>query len=98
MPINIALVVGYLIAMSSVGSPDNVLMRWASLLPPLAPLTMPIRIVDGSVAAWEVALAALLTAAAAYGLVRLAGRVYVGGVMQTGRVGWRRALRNAGAS
>jgi ABC-2 type transport system permease protein len=98
VPINIALVIGYLLSTASAGSPDNPILRWASLLPPLAPLTMPTRMIDGSVAAWEVGMAAALTAAASYGLVRLAGRVYAGGVMQTGRVGWRAALRNAASS
>lgn len=95
VPINLALGVGYMIALVSLGSPDNAVLRVASLLPPIAPLTMPIRMIEGSVAGWEVGVAAVLTAVAAYGLIRLAARVYVGGVMHTGRVGWRRALRNA---
>lgn len=98
VPINLALVAGYLIALSSSQTPDNPIMRWASLLPPLAPLTMPVRIIDGSVSSLEVVLAAALTAAAAYGLVRLGARVYLGGVMQSARIGWRRALRNASGS
>ena len=95
VPINIAIVAGYFIAMSSIESADNPVLRIASLLPPLAPLTMPLRMINDTAEIWEVALAATLAVAAAYGLVRLAGRVYLGGVLQSGKVGPLAAFRRA---
>ena len=40
-PISLLLTVGYLISLSGLTSPDSALMRFASFVPPFAPLTLP---------------------------------------------------------
>ncbi|MBN2113023.1 MAG: ABC transporter permease, partial [Acidimicrobiia bacterium] len=59
------------------------------------PLTMPLRVVLQDVAAWEIALSAVLLLAAAWGVIVLAGRLYAGALMRGGKVRWREAWRDA---
>ncbi len=95
-PINIVLVIGYFIGVtSSYGEADNVVLRTASLLPPLAPVTMPLRMVRGSAQLWEVGVAVTLMVISAYGLILTAERIYSGGLLRSGRVGLREAWRSA---
>jgi ABC-2 type transport system permease protein len=93
-PVTLLLMVGYFVGL---GSPraDSLLVRVLSLLPPTAPLTMPLRVAFGDVTLWEIVLSAVLTLAAAYGVIRLGGRLYAGALMRGGRVSWREAWRNA---
>lgn len=93
-PVTLTLMVGYFVGLS-VRPNGSLLVRVLSLLPPTAPLTMPLRITFGDAAAWEIALSAVLTGAAAYGMIRLGARLYAGALMRGGRVGWREAWRNA---
>jgi ABC-2 type transport system permease protein len=76
--------------------PGGTLARVLSFLPPSAPLAMPIRIADGSAAAWEIGVAAVLTMASAWALVLLAERAYTGAALRSGvRTPLRAALRAA---
>ena len=89
---------GYFIALLSLEDPNAMLSRVASMLPPTSPLVMPMRLAVGGVAAWEVAVALVLLAAASYGLIRLGGRVYTGAVLKLGpkvrlRDAWRAAAQ-----
>lgn len=92
-PLTMMLMAAYFIASFSVTGENPVLMI-ASLLPMFAPMTMPLRIAGGGVATWELALSLSLMAVSVYGLVRFAGRVYAGGLLQgAGRVKWKEAFR-----
>jgi ABC-2 type transport system permease protein len=97
-PLNLFVAVGYMIGVFSAGpgQGSNPVLTVASMLPPTAPFTMPVRMIRGSAAGWEIGLSMLLIAAAAYGLVRLAGRVYAGALLRTGKIGWRDSWRAAG--
>ena len=44
-----------------------------SVLPPFAPLLMPLRIATGAAEAWQVALAAVLLVGAVWAVIRAAG-------------------------
>ena len=91
------LIPGYFIALLSLEDPNTMLSRVASMVPPTSPLVMPMRLAVGGVAAWEVAVALALLAAASYGLIRLGGRVYTGAVLKLGpKVKLRDAWRAAG--
>jgi ABC-2 type transport system permease protein len=57
----------------------------ASFVPISAPLVMPLRLAFGEAALWEAGAAVAVMAVAIYGLVRLAGRVYTGSILRTGR-------------
>lgn len=92
MPLNVMLLVPYLLAVNTLSEPDSGLVRLLSLFPPTAPLVMLPRAAVGSVPMWELALSVGLLLAATYALMRLAGRVYAGGLRATGR---RLRLREA---
>jgi ABC-2 type transport system permease protein len=55
-----------------------------SILPPLAPVLMPVRIASGDAQLWQIALAAVLTVATIVGLNFGAGRIYANSVLRTG--------------
>jgi ABC-2 type transport system permease protein len=94
-PLTLLLMVGYFIASFSFTG-DNPILRVASLVPPTAPMTMPIRMVAGDAALWEVVVSLALMVAVTYVLVRLAGRIYAGGLLRTGgRIKMREAWRSA---
>ena len=90
-PLTMMLMAAYFIASFSIAG-ENPVLRISSLLPMFAPMTMPIRIAAGDAQAWEIAVSLGLMLITTYGLIRLAGRVYAGGLLQSGsRVKWREA-------
>jgi ABC-2 type transport system permease protein len=90
-PLTMMLMAAYFIASFSITG-ENPVLRISSLLPMFAPMTMPLRIAGGDAQTWEIALSLALMVAATYGLIRFAGRVYAGGLLQSGsRVKWREA-------
>jgi ABC-2 type transport system permease protein len=92
-PLTMMLMASYFIASFSITG-ENPVLQIASLLPMFAPMTMPIRIAGGDAATWEIILSLTLMVLAIYGLIRFAGRVYAGGLLQSGsRVKWRDAWR-----
>ena len=56
-----------------------------SFIPATTPMVMTVRIANGGVPWWEIALSIALMLAAIYGMVRLAGRIYAGAVLRIGR-------------
>jgi ABC-2 type transport system permease protein len=95
-PLTILLMVSYFIATFSFGG-DNQILRIASLLPPFAPTTMPLRMANGDAPTWEVIFSLTLMVVTTYLLIRFAGRVYAGGLLRSGgRVKVREALRSSG--
>lgn len=83
--------IGVTVAPTDPGSP---LLANLSLVPLFAPFLMPIRLAQGTPAAWEVAVSLALTLALIPLLVRLAGTVYGNAVLRTGaRVSLREAIR-----
>ena len=93
VPINLGLAIPYMLAVTGLQSGDTVLLRVLSIFPLTAPLTMPLRAMRGFATPWEVGLSIALSLAAAYLLVLLAGRLYSGAVMRSGKVKWREAWR-----
>ena len=96
IPVNLMIMIGYIAGVLSLGGDGGGFVRVLSLLPPTAPLTMPLRVAFGEAPGWEIGLAALLTGGAACGTVVLAARLYAGALMRGGKVGWREAWRDAG--
>lgn len=94
LPVTIPLVVSYVIGLALViEHPGHAASRVLSYVPLSSPVIMPIRVVAGSAAAWEVALAVMLLLGAAWWTVVLAGRVYESTVLRAGtRTSWREAL------
>ena len=95
MPVNIALIGSYLLAVIvAANNPTAPASVIASLVPFSAPMVMPIRWATGFVPGWQLVLSMLLTAATAVLLALLASRIYGRGLAMTGRrVNLREAVR-----
>lgn len=95
-PLAIFLVVGYITGLIAFGeSYDTVWLQIMSFIPLWSPLVMPGRIIRGWALPSEVALSLVIMVAAIYGMVRLAGWIYTGGVARaTQKLGWREALHS----
>jgi ABC-2 type transport system permease protein len=73
---------------------DGLLANLLTVFPLTAPLVVPARSALVGVPLWEHALAVVLVLATIYALVRLAGRIYVHGLLRSGpRIGARAAWR-----
>jgi ABC-2 type transport system permease protein len=94
-PLSMILAAGYISGIISFGAgADTRFIQAMSLIPLWSPLTMPGRIVRGWAAPWEVLLALVLMAAATYGMIRLSGWIYAGGVARaSSKLSWREAFR-----
>ncbi len=83
-PVIVVLVALYMAASMAVASAGSAWVAVLSMLPPSAPIFMPLRTSLTDVPAWQVALAVLLTLASVYGLFRVGGRLYRNAVLHTG--------------
>ncbi|HEY8552313.1 MAG TPA: ABC transporter permease [Thermaerobacter sp.] len=96
MPVTLLLMVAFFAGVSGLGSPDGAVVRWAAWIPPVAPMALLVRLVQGRAAWWEVAGATAWTAAVAVLLLLLAGRVYARTALRMQRTGWLELLGVAG--
>jgi ABC-2 type transport system permease protein len=97
-PLTVLIVASFFLSFGALDDPNSSLARVLSFVPPSAPMVMPVRMIAGNAAAWEVLAAIAVTLAAAVALIALAGRVYGAAVLRTGsRVSLRTAWRTSGA-
>ena len=96
-PMTMITVAGYLVGIFYVaGNPDTVWSTVLTLVPLTAPFVVPVRAVSDSVALWEQLAALVLMVGFTMLLIRVAGRVYAGGVFNyRTRVKARHAYRSA---
>jgi ABC-2 type transport system permease protein len=95
-PVTIVAVVGFFVSFRVLDNPGDALAVVMSFVPFTAPFVVPIRLALDALPVWQHALAAALTLGAIYWLLRFAGRVYAGGLLQFGgRVKLRDAYRAA---
>lgn len=93
-PITAILLAAYAVVFTLGSDPGSVPSRVLSVLPPFAPLLMPLRMATGSASVLEIALAAVLLVVAVVSLLRLAGVIYARTVLHRGsRLHWGEALR-----
>jgi ABC-2 type transport system permease protein len=98
-PVTMLAVFSYLAAILLVTEdPSSLFARVLTLLPPSAPMVVPLRAALGAIEPWEIVLSVGITAAAIWGLFVIGGRVYSGAVLQTGgriklRDAWRASSR-----
>ena len=93
-PVSMVFIAAYLTVFAVGGTPDATVTRVLSVLPPFAPLLMPLRMVTGSASMLEIAVAAILLVAATYAMLRLAGAVFGRTLLHRGsRLHWRQVLR-----
>jgi ABC-2 type transport system permease protein len=95
-PLSILAVVGYFLSFQALNEPDGVVAVVGTFIPFTAPYVAPIRLALRTIEPWEMILAVVITVASIALMVRLAGRVYAGGLLRFGgRVKWREAFRSA---
>lgn len=93
-PLNLLPGIGYALGIISFSAGSDLVSRILSYIPLWTPLLMPGRVARGDAATWEVGLALGMMALATLVMVRVASRVYLGGITQATRsVGWRQAFR-----
>lgn len=91
-PLSLLILGSLFVAFGANANPTSTLARLGALVPVTSPMVMPVRIVRGVAAPWEVALAVGLIVVAIAGAIALAGRVYGGGALQ---VSYKVKLRQA---
>ncbi len=96
-PITVVMTAAYLAVFALGNEPGSLATRILSVLPPFAPLLMPLRIATGSASVAEIVASAALLLGGTYGMLRLAGAVYGRTLLHRGaRLRWREALRARG--
>ncbi len=86
---------GYFIALVATADPETTLVEVASMLPITAPMVMLVRSAALEVPAWQFAVAIASTVLSTIVLIRMAARIYRGGILQSGRTKLREAWRHA---
>jgi ABC-2 type transport system permease protein len=93
-PISILQIAGYLLMYASLPNPTGPLATVCSVLPPFAPILMPVRMAVTDVPVWQIGLALGLILVSIGGLTWLAGRIYSNAAMRIGaRVRFMDAFR-----
>ncbi|MGC5012726.1 ABC transporter permease [Streptosporangium sp. DT93] len=93
-PMTMLMMITYLVAYYAAVQPNGSVARILSLVPPFSSMVMPVRMAGGGVAAWEIAVAAVLMLLATAGMLMLGARIYRRAVLRTGgRVKLSEAMR-----
>jgi ABC-2 type transport system permease protein len=96
VPINLVILVSFIVSIGALQDPDGSVVRVASILPTSSALAMPVRIVLGAASGWEIVASVGASLVATALLVPAAGRLYSGAVLRSGaRVKLREAWRAA---
>lgn len=83
-PLTMLMSLTYLVAYAAAFQPGGAFARVLSLIPPFSSMVMPVRMTTGDVPIWEIALSAVLMAAATVGVLLAGARVYERAVIRTG--------------
>ncbi|MDE0233720.1 MAG: ABC transporter permease [bacterium] len=95
-PISLVAVAGFFIAIQAVSNPTSTLSVVTTFIPPTAPFVAPVRFAFQAIPLWQMATSVALMILTVVVMTRLAGRVYLGGLLRFGsRVGIREAFRSA---
>jgi ABC-2 type transport system permease protein len=95
LPAMLPLLVGYMIAATSIRDPDNIAVTIGSFVPFTSPVLLPFRTAMTDTPAWQVAASLLILAGSIVVMIKLAGRIYNYSLLRIGsRVSWADAWRN----
>lgn len=95
-PLTIIALIGYFFSFAALNDPTGTVAIVGTYVPFSAPYVAPIRLAIGEISPWEMTLSVVITILTIVLLVRLAGRVYAGGLLRYGaRVRWLEAFRSA---
>lgn len=96
LPVFVPIIVGYILALQAVASPESIVAKIASVVPFTAPFALPVTTAQGSVGIGLVAAALALLAATTIAFLALAGRIYEFTLLRSGsRITLGEALRLA---
>lgn len=96
LPVTLVAVAGFFIAIQALENPNGTLAVVTTFIPPVAPFVVPVRFAFQAVPMWQFAVSLVLMVATIAVMIRLAGRVYLGGLLRFGsKVGIRDAFRTA---
>ena len=85
MPVILVLVAAWIITLSVVApDPTGSATAVLSLIPPMSPMVMPVRIAAGDAPLWQVLLSIVLAIVTIYLLAAIAGRIYRNSVLRMG--------------
>lgn len=95
-PIALVAVAGFIASFQVLDDPSGVVAQVMTYIPVVAPFVVPVRIAYQEIAVWEQVLAVAVTVGTLVVLVRIAARIYAGGLLHFGsKMGWRQAWRRA---
>jgi ABC-type Na+ efflux pump permease subunit len=95
-PLTIVALIGYMFSFAALNDPVGVVAIVGTYIPFSAPYVAPIRLAIGDISGWEMTLAVAITVVTIGLMVRMAGRVYAGGLLRYGgHVKWSEAFRTA---
>ena len=95
-PISLIAVAGFFIAIQALQDPTSTLALVTTFIPPIAPFVVPVRFAFQAIPLWELAVSVAVMTITLVVMIRLAGRVYLGGLLRFGsKVGIREAFRSA---
>ena len=93
-PLTMLILISLFVGFAVNDDPDGTLAHVTAFIPPIAPVTMPSRIILGAAPAWEIAASAALMMVATLVMIPFAGRIYSAVVLRTGSaVKLREAVR-----
>jgi ABC-2 type transport system permease protein len=96
MPMTLFSVIGFFAGITVLSEPDGVVALITTLIPFTAPFVVPIRVSLDAIPLWQYGLSLIIIMLTIYFAVRVAGRIYSGGILRTGqRTKLREAWRSA---
>ena len=97
MPVQLPLILAYALSYTVIyANGANAFYHVLGFLPPTAPIAMPVLYAAGDVPAWQVVIAAVLTAAGTVWMARIAVRIYSNSILRTGpRISFRQAIKES---
>lgn len=85
MPVQLPLIIAYALSYTVLyANGANVFYHVLAFLPPTAPIAMPVLYATGAAPVWQVAVSALLCAAATVWMARVAAGIYTRSILRTG--------------
>jgi ABC-2 type transport system permease protein len=97
MPVQLPLILAYALTFTVIyANGASTFFHVLGFLPPTAPIAMVVLYAAGDVPVWQVAVAAVLTAAGTVWMARIAVRIYSNSILKTGpRISFRQAIKES---
>ena len=94
LPVMLPMLIGYLVGVTSADASNSAVVRVLSYLPVTSPTVLPMRMAQGGVEVWEIAISVAGLVFGTWAVIAFAGRLYEFTLLRSGaRIGWREAMR-----